>query len=328
MYSDFPVAIGLIVVATYLVLLLLFRSLLLPLKAILMNSLSILASYGALVWIFQEGHLHGLLRFEPLGFVEASLPIIMFCVLFGLSMDYEVFLLSRMRGVGPHGRQHSRGRGGIAAQRSDHHQRRADRCGGDGVVCFGRCRNREGAGFRHRPRCFPGRDDRTRVACARGDAAARALELVASEAAGANLAGRASPRRDLVDPCFPFKLERLPQCQRPFLYAKIALESSNEQHDRAGGATRSRAVRLTGCFDGGQRRPVTSGMVGARSRTAERSEMDVVLATAWRNDGKLISLRAPGGRDWMIRHARKTMVSSGIAARSKSRCSAKARSGG
>jgi RND superfamily putative drug exporter len=97
MYSDFPVAIGLIVAATYLVLLLLFRSLLLPLKAIVMNSLSILASYGALVWIFQEGHLHGLLQFEPLGFVEASLPIIMFCVLFGLSMDYEVFLLSRMR---------------------------------------------------------------------------------------------------------------------------------------------------------------------------------------------------------------------------------------
>ena len=97
MYSDFPLAIALIVVATYLVLLLLFRSLLLPLKAILMNSLSILASYGALVWIFQEGHLHGVLRFAPLGFVEASLPIIMFCVLFGLSMDYEVFLLSRMR---------------------------------------------------------------------------------------------------------------------------------------------------------------------------------------------------------------------------------------
>lgn len=97
MYSDFPRAIGLIVIATYLVLLILFRALFLPLKAILMNSLSILASYGALVWIFQEGHLHGLLRFAPLGFVEASLPIIMFCVLFGLSMDYEVFLLSRVR---------------------------------------------------------------------------------------------------------------------------------------------------------------------------------------------------------------------------------------
>lgn len=97
MYADFPRAIALIVVATYLVLLVLFRSLLLPLKAILMNGLSILASYGALVWVFQEGHLSRFMGFSALGFVEASLPIIMFCVLFGLSMDYEVFLLSRVR---------------------------------------------------------------------------------------------------------------------------------------------------------------------------------------------------------------------------------------
>lgn len=97
MYSDFPKAIAFVVVATYLVLLLLFRAVLLPLKAIAMNTLSILASYGALVWIFQDGHLNGPLNFSPLGYVEASLPIIMFCVLFGLSMDYEVFLLSRVR---------------------------------------------------------------------------------------------------------------------------------------------------------------------------------------------------------------------------------------
>jgi RND superfamily putative drug exporter len=97
MYGDFPKAVALVVVATYLVLLVLFQSLLLPLKAILMNGLSILASYGALVWVFQEGRLSGLLGFVGLGFVEASLPIIMFCVLFGLSMDYEVFLLSRIR---------------------------------------------------------------------------------------------------------------------------------------------------------------------------------------------------------------------------------------
>jgi RND superfamily putative drug exporter len=67
------------------------------LKAIVMNTLSLLASYGALVWVFQDGHLERLLRFESLGYVEASLPIIMFCILFGLSMDYEVFLLSRVR---------------------------------------------------------------------------------------------------------------------------------------------------------------------------------------------------------------------------------------
>ncbi len=97
MYADFPRAVALIVIATYLVLLLLFRSVLLPLKAILMNALSILASYGALVFVFQDGHFSQFLGFTPLGYVEASLPIIMFCVLFGLSMDYEVFLLSRIR---------------------------------------------------------------------------------------------------------------------------------------------------------------------------------------------------------------------------------------
>src|SRR5215212_1354458 len=97
MYADFPKAIALVVAATYLVLLALFRSVLLPLKAVLMNGLSILASYGALVWVFQEGNLGQILGFTGLGFVEASLPVIMFCVLFGLSMDYEVFLLSRIR---------------------------------------------------------------------------------------------------------------------------------------------------------------------------------------------------------------------------------------
>jgi RND superfamily putative drug exporter len=96
-YSRFWLAGGFVVVMTYLVLLVLFRSVVLPLKAIFLNTMSILASYGALVWVFQDGHLHKLLGFTPQGFVEASLPVIMFCVLFGLSMDYEVFLLSRIR---------------------------------------------------------------------------------------------------------------------------------------------------------------------------------------------------------------------------------------
>lgn len=97
LYTDFPKAVLIVSVTTYLVLLLLFRSFILPLKAIIMNTLSILASYGALVVIFQEGFLHQLLNFSPLGFVEASSPILLFCSLFGLSMDYEVFLLSRIQ---------------------------------------------------------------------------------------------------------------------------------------------------------------------------------------------------------------------------------------
>ena len=62
-----------------------------------MNALSIIASYGMLVFVFQEGHFGRLLNFTALGFIEPTLPIIMFCTLFGLSMDYEVFLLSRIR---------------------------------------------------------------------------------------------------------------------------------------------------------------------------------------------------------------------------------------
>ncbi len=97
LYADFPKAVLIISVTTYLVLLLLFRSLVLPFKAIIMNTLSILASYGALVVIFQQGFLHQVMGFAPLGFVEASSPILLFCSLFGLSMDYEVFLLSRIQ---------------------------------------------------------------------------------------------------------------------------------------------------------------------------------------------------------------------------------------
>src|SRR6266581_830994 len=97
LYTDFPNAVLIVALTTYLVLLLLFRSLVLPLKALLMNTLSILASYGALVVIFQDGFLHQVLGFLPLGFVEASSPILLFFALFGLSMDYEVFLLSRVQ---------------------------------------------------------------------------------------------------------------------------------------------------------------------------------------------------------------------------------------
>ncbi|CAN5762921.1 MMPL family transporter [soil metagenome] len=97
MYSTFPIVAGLVILVTYLVLLVMLRSVILPLKAILMNALSIVASFGAMVFIFQEGHFDWLFRFDRLGYVEASQPIILFCILFGLSMDYEVFLLSRIR---------------------------------------------------------------------------------------------------------------------------------------------------------------------------------------------------------------------------------------
>lgn len=92
-----PYALGFIVLVTYVVLFLLLGSVFLPFKAILMNLLSITASFGALVWIFQDGHLQSLLRFEPVSYVVPTTPVMMFCILFGLSMDYEVLMLSRMK---------------------------------------------------------------------------------------------------------------------------------------------------------------------------------------------------------------------------------------
>jgi putative drug exporter of the RND superfamily len=97
--ADFPRTALFIIVTTYLVLFALLRSVVLPAKALVMNALSITASFGALVWIFQDGNLSAILGFQPVGFVETTQPVILFCVLFGLSMDYEVFLLSRMKEV-------------------------------------------------------------------------------------------------------------------------------------------------------------------------------------------------------------------------------------
>jgi uncharacterized membrane protein YdfJ with MMPL/SSD domain len=92
-----PVAVAIVIGVTFLVLLLTFGSILLPVKAVLMSLLSISASFGALVWIFQDGNLSNLLGFHTGGTVIASTPVIMFAILFGLSMDYEVLLLSRIR---------------------------------------------------------------------------------------------------------------------------------------------------------------------------------------------------------------------------------------
>ncbi|HEY2691011.1 MAG TPA: MMPL family transporter [Streptosporangiaceae bacterium] len=86
-----------VALATFVLLFLAFGSVVLPVKAIVMNVLSLSAMYGVVVWIFQEGHLSGLLNFTPNGTIDPTMPILMFAIMFGLSMDYEVFLLSRIR---------------------------------------------------------------------------------------------------------------------------------------------------------------------------------------------------------------------------------------
>src|ERR1022692_4799086 len=83
--------------ATFLLLFLAFGSIVLPVKAIVMNVLSLAATFGVVVWIFQDGHLSGLPGFTPTGSLDPSMPILMLAIIFGLSMDYEVFLLSRIR---------------------------------------------------------------------------------------------------------------------------------------------------------------------------------------------------------------------------------------
>jgi len=96
-YDKAPYAAAFVLGVTYLVLLYTFRSVFIPLKAVAVNILSLTASFGAMVFVFQDGNFSGLLNFTPLGFVDATLPILMFCIIFGVSMDYEVFLLSRIR---------------------------------------------------------------------------------------------------------------------------------------------------------------------------------------------------------------------------------------
>ncbi|WP_197358650.1 MMPL family transporter, partial [Streptomyces clavuligerus] len=92
-----PWAVGAIVLATLVLVFLLTGSVLVPVQAVLLNALSLTAMLGAVVWIFQDGHLSGVLGFTPTGSIETALPVLMFCLAFGLSMDYGVFLLSRIK---------------------------------------------------------------------------------------------------------------------------------------------------------------------------------------------------------------------------------------
>jgi RND superfamily putative drug exporter len=97
LFSSVPLAGVLIALATFVLLFLMFGGVLVPIKALVLNLLSLSATFGAMVWIFQEGHLSGFLDFTPTGTMELTMPILMFCMAFGLSMDYEVFLLSRIK---------------------------------------------------------------------------------------------------------------------------------------------------------------------------------------------------------------------------------------
>jgi RND superfamily putative drug exporter len=92
-----PLVLGLIVLVTFAILFLMTGSVIAPVKATFLNGLSLAVMFGALVWVFQEGHLADLIGFTPQGSFEPSIPILMFCIAYGLSMDYEVFMLARIK---------------------------------------------------------------------------------------------------------------------------------------------------------------------------------------------------------------------------------------
>ncbi|ALG84017.1 MMPL family transporter [Gordonia phthalatica] len=96
LFTYLPWVLVVIAVLTYILLFLFSGSVLLPLKALVLNVLSLSATFGAMVWIFQDGHLDAL-GTTPTGYLVATMPVLMFCIAFGLSMDYEVFLLGRIR---------------------------------------------------------------------------------------------------------------------------------------------------------------------------------------------------------------------------------------
>ena len=174
-----PWALAIIAVTTLVLLFLMTGSVLIPIKALVLNLLSLTATFGAMVWVFQDGNLSGLLDFTATGRIDSSMPILMFCIAFGLSMDYEVFLLSRIKEEYDRTGQ-QRGIGGARA--------RADRADRE------RCRRPAGhhvPGFRHRRRVVPeavrgrpgagrgdGRHGHPRPARARLHAPGRAGELV------------------------------------------------------------------------------------------------------------------------------------------------------
>jgi uncharacterized membrane protein YdfJ with MMPL/SSD domain len=97
MKSRWPIVFGFVLSLAFLLLMMTFRSIVIPIKAIVLNLLSVGAAYGVLTWVFQDGHGEKLLGFESTGSVTSWLPMFLFVILFGLSMDYHVFILSRIR---------------------------------------------------------------------------------------------------------------------------------------------------------------------------------------------------------------------------------------
>ena len=182
--SRLPWFIGSVIALSFLLLMVVFRSILVPLKAAIMNVLSIGAAYGVIVAVFQWGWFRELFGVEQSLPIVSFIPMMMFAILFGLSMDYEVFLLSRVREEYLRtGDARSSVPAGLAADRARHHVGRAHH---DLRVPQLRARgraDREDDGPRSRDRGVRRRHDHPHGARARDDGAARRRELVAAQVA-------------------------------------------------------------------------------------------------------------------------------------------------
>ena len=183
----------------FLLLLVTFRSIVIPIKAIVLNLLSVAAAYGVLTWVFQDGHFEKALGFESNGGVTAWLPIFLFVILFGLSMDYHVFILSRVKEAVDRGMKTEdavaaldQGDGLDGDQRRDRDGRRVR------DLRDAELHRLQADGRRPRGRDPHRRDDRAGGAAAGDDEAAGQVELV--PAVEAALAARVPPRGSCPSP--------------------------------------------------------------------------------------------------------------------------------
>ena len=182
MKSHLPIVFAFVLTLAFILLLVTFRSIVVPIKAIVLNLLSVGAAYGVLMLVFQDGRLEGLLGYQSVGGITSWLPLFLFVILFGLSMDYHVFILSRIREAVDRGMRTDRGG---RARDQEHGRRRDQRGRGDGR----RVRDLRDAvharvqadGRRPRGRDPDRRDDRPRGAAAGDDEAARRAQLVPAE---------------------------------------------------------------------------------------------------------------------------------------------------
>ena len=193
MASRAPIVFAFVLTLAFLLLLVTFRSIVIPIKAIILNLLSVAAAYGVLVLVFQEGLGEGLLGFESNGGITSWLPMFLFVILFGLSMDYHVFILSRVREAFDRGmRTEDAVAYGIKATAEHGHERRGRHGRRVRDLRDAELARLQADGSRPRGGDPDRRDDRPGGPAARDDEAPRQVELVPAQVAG--LAAAHQPR--------------------------------------------------------------------------------------------------------------------------------------